>query len=518
LAGSSAIKLKVNAGFCHFYNATPSFAVSVLGDRASWEDIGAPVLTDVTSVGFTVMIAHASKKATALLAFAKQAKWRLSWVGDASSVTGYTPAKHTGWRQHTPMSMPKAKQHTVFVDVNTTLCGFGDPGHPNYFTIIPRYFPAVMTSTVLGVPIRGSHIVYFPKRTSFRLFVTYGSPVSAAEAEQMPWTVSWIGTARQHSGTSDTDWSLAYESGGSAVGVVDRGLKIDIDTTSSAFRLIPTYVTSVTATTDHWVLTGAAALYIPSKSGFRLLMRGISGSHNTNDYWKILYGSKDHFRVNYYGYAGDMCPVTDYSEWSLCAKCDGSTTQQRHRAVSEYHNEFTNGKRKKCFIPGLTEKRPCNCKPTPPPTLLSTPIPTTGPTVAPPPSPAQWVAPAPISHPMSMVKASVQLSIEWGGSLLDSSAFAANHDAKQAFCRAVGMALDVSPKDVRVVPSVQSTANSKLDVTFQIVVADNQAALALVGAMRGNFDVVLRAKMADSKLSVTGSIDTPRPAQVTRCL
>jgi hypothetical protein len=514
LAGSSSVRLKINTGFCHFYNATPSFAVAVLGNRASWEDIGAPVLTDVSAIGFTVLIAHASKKATALLAYAKQAKWQLSWVGDASSVTGYTPAGKTGWKQHTPIAMPKAKQHTVYVDVNTSLCGFAKAGHPNYFTIIPRYFPSLMTTAIKGVPVRGTHIVYFPKRTSFRLFVTYGVPVSPADAEGMPWAVSWIGTAREHSGTSDTDWSLAYEAGGSAVGVVDRGIKIDIDTTSSAFRMTPTYVTSVTATTDHWVLTGAAALYIPTKTSFRLLLRGISGSHNTNDYWKILYGSKDHFRVNYFGYAGDMCPVTDWSQWSLCATCDGSTSQIRHRSVAEGGYVSADGKRKKCFIPQLTEKRVCKCTPTPPPTPLSTSGPTPGPTVALPPSPASWASPAPISRPLASVRASVQVSLQWAGKGLDASNFAASHDAKHAFCRAMGMALEVSPKDVRVVPATVQMQATKLALAFQIVVADRSAGLALVSKMRGNFDAVLRAKLADNRLSVVGGIRTPTAAKV----
>ena len=54
-----------------------------------------------------------------------------------------------------------------------------------------------------------------------------------------------------------------------------NGIYVDVDTSSAGFDSTPQYITSIGGTRDQWLITGASAIYKPSKSGFRVYLHQV---------------------------------------------------------------------------------------------------------------------------------------------------------------------------------------------------------------------------------------------------
>jgi hypothetical protein len=129
---------------------------------------------------------------------------------------------------------------------------------------------------------------------------------------------------------------------------------IDVDTSSSTFSSTPTYLSSITAPRGiekMWKVFGAASVYNPSPTGFRLYLAKAGQL-------QVLH--QDRWIVNYVGVETRFCQVSAWSKWSFACPCK---SQKRSRTI-------VGGSLTGCKKPLLLETKPCHCKtaaPTPGP-------------------------------------------------------------------------------------------------------------------------------------------------------
>ena len=223
---------------------------------------------------------------------------------------------------------------------------------------------------------------------------------------------------------------------------------MDVDAASSKFRLAPSFVSSVSATTSHQALAGAGTIYSPTRRGFHMYLGAAPGVKQSSSYWEDFLASvggtdaaNSAWHVNYLGYEGDSCPVTRWRSWSKCTQGDDGVYRQRRQRNTM--------QARKCFIPMLIEQRHCTPrKPTPAPSPPPTPSPTPKQTLAP------TLAPTP---DFSVFHAAVTMTATLlGQSLLPSTSDGVTHAAgagskvlkdatrRAHFCEAVAMAFGVS--------------------------------------------------------------------------
>ena len=58
----------------------------------------------------------------------------------------------------------------------------------------------------------------------------------------------------------------------------DKGIYVDIDTSSGRFSGIPVYTASIGGNSRHWATIGVTAIYNPSATKFRVYIRWADGS------------------------------------------------------------------------------------------------------------------------------------------------------------------------------------------------------------------------------------------------
>ena len=476
--GSSGLYVDVDTARCHF--KTPAFYVATLvADRNHWRLASSLITSRRAALSFRVSFVHDGLHAVALLEAAKAYNWQVSWIADSGSNAGITNAGATGWKQESP--------NTVYADVDTSLCGFDNE---QYYPSPPLYFTALVAQKQgIATAASGSHVHYFPKRNGFRVYLTLSSATTAATAEKAQWSIAWIGSVQKRAGSQGSGWQLhqvavsSEEASLAGVPVADAagkavlkadGLLMAVDASASKFRLKPSFVSSVSATTSHQALAGAGTIYAPQKDGFHVYLGAAPGITQSSSYWEDFLasvgGSKttdSAWHVNYLGYEGNSCPVTKWKPWSACTQGDdGVYRQRRHRSAMQGH---------KCFLPTLVEQRHCKPQaatpaptphptpqPTPRPTPRPTPQPTPQPTPHPTPQPTPRETPAPTPAPtpdLAIYHAAVTMTATLlGEGLLPSSspeggkvaAAGAGSDVRKdatkraGFCNAVAMAFGVT--------------------------------------------------------------------------
>ena len=61
----------------------------------------------------------------------------------------------------------------------------------------------------------------------------------------------------------------------------NEGIFVDVDTSLAGFTTTPIYITSLGGTGNHWSITGATSIYIPTPIGFRVYLRESTGGSLT---------------------------------------------------------------------------------------------------------------------------------------------------------------------------------------------------------------------------------------------
>lgn len=165
--GTSGLYLDISVSDCHF-QSRPQYILDLVGDADYWMLTPTISVTSATLVGFRAIALHPKLKGNGLVALARKDRWRISWLANTGKNTGVTVAGSTGWKQH-----PKAKS-SVYVDVDTKDCGYSEA--PKYFTAIRGF--------IVYWRAMGAHVIYFPKKTSFRVYVVYDKPVTPGRSIQ----------------------------------------------------------------------------------------------------------------------------------------------------------------------------------------------------------------------------------------------------------------------------------------------------------------------------------------------
>eukprot|EP00565_Helicotheca_tamesis_P006194 CAMPEP_0185724440 /NCGR_PEP_ID=MMETSP1171-20130828/921_1 /TAXON_ID=374046 /ORGANISM="Helicotheca tamensis, Strain CCMP826" /LENGTH=787 /DNA_ID=CAMNT_0028392291 /DNA_START=15 /DNA_END=2378 /DNA_ORIENTATION=+ len=160
--------------------------------------------------------------------------------------------------------------NSIYIDVDTSQCGFADT--PVYVTSL--------SGTGNHFAITGISSVYHPKSTGFRIYLrandgaTFNLNPDFAQKRnyQVQWTASMVPITRppvQNRGIcsgKSSEYQWKHYSEGS--------LYVDVDTSGCGYSETPNYITSLSGTSTHFVLTGTTAVYHPTKSGFRMYIRG----------------------------------------------------------------------------------------------------------------------------------------------------------------------------------------------------------------------------------------------------
>ena len=332
--GSTGLFIDVDTTFCKFAEAKPRYVSSVIGDSAHWQLTGVNSIYEASSTGFRIYMWHPVLRGKFMKYFAARYNWRLSWLADAGQTSGITEAGRSGWKQ-----VPKTK-NALFIDVNTEKSGYYRT--PNYVTSMHGGRDHWKT--------QGVHSVYEPSRTGFRIFVVFPADITGMEAESHKWQIAWVGSEDpQTSGQSTSAWNTYVPSGRSASQKAKQALYVDVDSSAGKYPRTPTYVTAVSGHSHHWMVTGAASIYDPSKSSFRMYLDNTQSAAFANSFdWK----------VTFIAFADPInCIHSPWSAWSTCDRGCGSGTQERSRTVVQ-----------KAYFGGTcdwqnTQSRACNTQP-----------------------------------------------------------------------------------------------------------------------------------------------------------
>jgi hypothetical protein len=377
--GHSGVYVEVDTSMCKF-KQTPYYFLSVVGDHSfadDWELLGTNAVVRASKDTFTAIIVHNSISNKRLLKYARRYMWRISWVGATGKPCGMTAGGKSGWKQDSSTS-----SYTIFADVDTTLNGYSDtklyPSAPRYFTALHGPSSSSSSSSPQSAPTsvssaggqsqphwatRGVHIVYMPSRKNFRVYVVGRSYITPAQAEQWGWRVAWLGDSDDdRSGQSMEDAWRQDPSG--------EGMRMDVDTRDSHYPSSPAYLSSVSAfggVGKMWEVTGAAAIFSPTRAGFRVYLHlHAKGAEKAKHALKRL--RKDQWRVNYLGVAykgrliglvgesseSNHCPTSTWSAWTSClchhapsassassAGNYGLTTRSRDLVLQQMRNDVS---------------------------------------------------------------------------------------------------------------------------------------------------------------------------------
>jgi hypothetical protein len=197
--GTAGLSAQIDTSGCKF-SKDAVYLASVVGDSRHWDLTGTNCVYDSSHESFRLFVYHPSMRREKLLGHAKRF-WTISWVASTSGeyssmracciqqirltlVNPLLPAKHSG----TAIGGPKWKKfgsHSLFLDVDTSTAGF--PGTPNYITAMNGEHSHWRTV--------GSHAIYEPSATSFRIYVLYElSEVKVSQASKWQWAINWMGS------------------------------------------------------------------------------------------------------------------------------------------------------------------------------------------------------------------------------------------------------------------------------------------------------------------------------------
>jgi hypothetical protein len=308
--GSTGLFIDVDTTSCKLTEAVPRYVSSIVGDSAHWQLTGVNSIYEASSTGFRIYMWHPVLRGKFMKYFAARYNWRLSWLADAGQTSGITEAGKSGWKQ-----VPKTK-NAIYIDVNTEKSEYY--GLPRYVTSIHGGRDHWKT--------QGVHSIYQPSRTGFRVFVVFPTDLTAQDAELHKWQIAWVGSEDPTtSGESASKWSSYVPTGRAESSQHKQALYIDVDTSVGHYPRTPTYVTAVSGHSHHWMVTGAASIYDPSKSSFRMYLDNTQSAAMSDAFdWK----------VTYIAFSDPIdCVHSPWGGWATCTRGCGSGTQQRTRTV-----------------------------------------------------------------------------------------------------------------------------------------------------------------------------------------
>lgn len=323
--GSNGLYMDVDTSKCNLKDAHPRYLTSVGGESAHWQLIGVNSVYDSTPTKFRLNLWHPTLRGRYLMYFAARYRWSINWLVDTSKRSGNTVGGATGWKRLA------GTKNVIYADVNTEKCGYAhaDGAAPRYVTAIhggQNHWKA-----------QGAHAVYKPTTRGFRTFLVYPDMISPATAEKNEWTVVWAGSYDDRvSGISSTNW-LSYK---------DEALQIKVDTTAGLYSEKPSYVTSISGRSHHWMVTGAGSIYDATPQSFAIYIDRAKS---------VKFAAEHDWRVNYIAYATPTdCEVTNWGSWGACDKTCGGGRKVSTRTVSvpAYYGGTCNQK--------LSKTRGCN--------------------------------------------------------------------------------------------------------------------------------------------------------------
>jgi hypothetical protein len=107
-----------------------------------------------------------------------------------------------------------------------------------------------------------------------------------------------------NSGQSSSVWTPYKKDGTGDI----SALYIDVDASKSKFHGVPAYVSCVAGDSHHWGVTGAASMYSPTRTGFRVYLdKALSADFAHRKKW----------HVNYIAYQGKLHTQHTRSFWPL---------------------------------------------------------------------------------------------------------------------------------------------------------------------------------------------------------
>jgi hypothetical protein len=332
-SGSTGLYLDVDTTKCNFDKkmaGTPNYVTSIVGDSAHWQLVGVNSVYKATPKGFRVYVWHPVMRGHFMKFFAHKYKWRLNWIADTGKTSGVTKAGATGWKKVANTN------NILYVDVDTKSSDFKST---------PKYITSIHGGSNHW-RVTGAHAVYNPKKDSLRMYVVYPSAITPAIAEASDWTIAYVGSSDSvTSGSSKTaDWQ-AYKAADAKNAVMIR-----VDTSAGQYRVMPTYVTSLTGDSHHLWATGGGSIYSASASSFKVYLDKVPS---------VTQVMKHNWAVNYVAYADAKdCQVSAYGPWSGCTKSctnyggtPGTDSRERTIVVSAYFGGN---------CPKLLDTRDCN--------------------------------------------------------------------------------------------------------------------------------------------------------------
>ena len=185
--------------------------------------------------------------------------------------TGSTIAGLTNWMQY--------GQNSIYVDVDTTLAGFAEP--PLYFASLGGYYRQW--------EVDGINAIYYPTADGFRIYLRneLDNYLTPDQANERGWYIQWTGIPRTEVNAGSTvqgatDWKQ-YSS---------NSIYVDVDTTKAGFIDTPLYFTSIVGDYRQWEVDGINAIYLPTKTGFRIYLRDELSNYLTPELanqmgWKV---------------------------------------------------------------------------------------------------------------------------------------------------------------------------------------------------------------------------------------
>jgi hypothetical protein len=214
----------------------------------------------------------------------------------------------------------------------------------------------------------GAHVVHFPTKHSFRIYVALSAhvakQVSAAMAEDYHWVISFIGDSGEVEDAQDPVVSSSGTINGNFFAVPGTFAHVlCAHVPAAGFADVPVFISSLSVHCFfcYGQVTGAATIYRPSMKGFRLYLRN-PATHTELQHralpWSVNYLAFDgelkftlasSFEVKFPSlltcaslcyhrlYTGAQftldCMVSGWSLFSACSKTCDSGTQLRNRTI-----------------------------------------------------------------------------------------------------------------------------------------------------------------------------------------
>jgi hypothetical protein len=357
--GVAMLVARINTTMCNF-GSTPVYVANLVVLSQNWSFTGSHVLSNSSVSYFDIVIAANSVTGNALLA--DSSSWKVSWVGGLGSNTGSTVAGRTDWALD-ESDITARDFGAAYVDVDTK---------NNRFRSVPTYFTSfsgdiqVQKASGSVLTLMSTQMVYYPKTTSFRVYVTQRTTPSTSNIGAMHlkpafmndhrWTIGWIGM--ESAGPANTP-SPQWDLGSGDLDWQQNGPDhVYLDVKPRTPKLLwPGYITQITADHMHWQVGGGGSIYGPSSTGFRLYMKG--EETGTKVFAKTAHFFK--FKVNYISFPADWetpCVVSGWGEWSTCSLACGSGHQSRAKTILQPHSDPHGWGQKVC--PALNMTRLCN--------------------------------------------------------------------------------------------------------------------------------------------------------------